>query len=188
MLVPAGIQGMTTYEALTERVRNLGGAPQPQLVEPIVATSLSATEPKPCGRVPRRRLSPSSRGGHELGQPGLLASDGRTQLIGRPAASGLLTRILGLALCVVVGALFVLGSWPLIRPPPRSFILTRGQSGRTASASSACARVSGAGGMGLDRLIFGKSRPHRRPGRAGRRRGRDLIRRDPRDSQGFKVS
>ena len=176
VLVPAGIQNlsMTTYEGIdAERVRNLReGAPTtPQLVEPESSqTSLSATEPKAdADGYPARRLYTIALRMEDMGwdNPGLLAWIGAlTQLIGGGLLlPGLLTRILGLALCVVVGALFVLGSWPLIGGSPTAFLhldrLAANQVGLHLClfGLSLAMVVCGAGGMSLDRLIFGKSRP-----------------------------
>ena len=175
VLVPAGIQNlsMMTFEGVdADRVRQLReGAPTtPQLVQPeSTPVDLAGTNQQAeAEEYPARRLYTIALRMEDMGwdNPGLLAWIGAlTQLIGGGLLlPGLMTRVWGLALSVVVGALFVLGSWPLVGGSLTAFIhldrLAANQVGLHLClfGLSLAMVVCGGGGISIDRLIFGKPR------------------------------
>jgi uncharacterized membrane protein YphA (DoxX/SURF4 family) len=172
VLLPAGIQNlsMATYEGTSaQRIGNLKErAPEMlQRVERETAQILAATPPQAnADGYQARRLYTLALRMEDMGwdHPDVLAWIGAlTQLFGGGLLLlGLMTRIWGFSLCVVVSALFVLDSWPLIAASPTSFLhldkLAANQVGLHLClfGLSLAMVVSGAGKMSLDGMIVSK--------------------------------
>lgn len=174
VFVPAGIQSiaMTTFTgAEADRVRELRerSTSEPQLVEPeATPTSLQATNQQTVDdSYPARKLYATAVRMEDMGwnNPELLAWIGALcQLIGGALLlPGLLTRVWGFALCVVMGAMFIVTSWPLVNDSVTTFLYLEPAAANQVGIHlalfglSLAMLVCGGGGMSLDRLIFGKS-------------------------------